>query len=281
MSLYEDLNYQIKDLFSLYRFEGASSRINYSFQQSHFYSIDLHRYIYFSKSNRHHGYYTAKRLKQFINQKILSNSELSLSYPTLLNHDVFKKILSEIENYDSFEPMMSIEFRLSSLFQKLLEKNYVSNHRKAKQDRRIECVDVTKYQGGIGLCGSWLTVYQILTYFYCYQRITKENLFDFLYALRYNAIHSGSSLRVEPTSFLLNSKNRVVRLNEQLHYDFKKYELMNALQEIVEQHLYFPNSILATQSGDEIRRIVEQYCSERNFLLQLSEEEFQRSLRRY
>jgi hypothetical protein len=276
MTINEKIYYQLPDLIKMYRFEGGNSVHRFSFNENGINPDDLN-YIYFSKSIKHHEYYVKKKIIKIINDDILENySNLKLDHTAFLKPDSFKKIIKVIENHPLDNKTFSIEFSLSQTFNELLKNNHINNRNKKALDRRIEVVDTTKYKGGLGFCDEWLEVFNIFTYFYSYQRITKENILDFLYAYR-KIITEGA--KIDPTGFLLNRKNCVIKVNEKIYYDFMKYELMNALQNIVDNNLYFEKSILDENPQEQIKKIIKKYCNEREMILELYESEYQKTLK--
>lgn len=275
MALYEEMYYNMANLSKFYRFEGFSTHSYFSFQESECLTNVLN-YVYFSRTEKHHYYYVTRRLRQFIFQEILDDNKNCHLKKRLLDSGSFSEILKCIENYSFDDKLLSIEFSLSPIMKQLLFKNTVSNRFKTTNDRRVEKVDYNTYGGGYGFCEEWLKVFNLLTYFYSYRRITKDNILDFLYAMRRNVIE-GKTI-INPVGFLLEPRNRVIKVNNKIYSDFSKYELMDALQNIVEGGLYFENSIFAVDSNEKIRRIIRDYNFERECLLELADSIYQRNL---
>lgn len=67
-------------------------------------------------------------------------------------------------------------------------------------------------------------------------------------------------------------------LNETLKNDFSKYELMNALESILEKELFFSESYLGTKGSEGIKKIVQDFSLERETILALLEENYKRRL---
>lgn len=275
MTLYEEMYYNMPNLSKFYRFEGFKSFSHYFFQEDEYLNSILN-YIYFSGTEGHHMYYVKRRLRQLIYEEILSGTNLNMNKKTLLDTGSFNEIIKCVENYSPTNKLLSIESSISSLMIQLLYNNSVSNRRKMENDRRIERVDYNIYGGGYGFCEEWLRVFDLLTFFTSYRRITTENILDFLHIYRRNLIESKSFQ--SPVSFLLDPKNLVVRVNTKVYCDFSKYELMDALQKIVESQLYFPGSIFSFEPNEQIRKIVQEYILEREQFLDLQDSIYQRSL---
>lgn len=275
MTLYEEIYYNMPNLSKFYRFEGYTSYPRFSIENN--LNIEnMLNYIYFSGTQKHHMYYVAKRLRQLISNEILKDTDLKFNKKTLLDSGSFNEIVKYIESFSSDYKMLSIEFSVSPLINQLIDKNYISNRRKQENDRRIERVDYNTYKGGYGLCEEWLRIFRLLTFFQSYRRITNDNLLDFLYMQRRNLIESKAIFN--SVSFLLDPKNLVVKPNDSIYSDFSKYELMDTLQKIAEDGLYFPESILAIDQDEQIRRIIQEYNLEREFFLTLSNSIYQRNL---
>lgn len=171
---------------------------------------------------------------------------------------------------------MSIEFVLSPLIKKLLANNCIKNSRKEHGTYHIERVDNRQYGGGYGFFGDWLKVFHLFIYMYAYQRVTKEDLIEYLYAFRQREINP--NFHISTVSFLADPNKRVVTLNENLQNDFSKYELMNALQNILKKELYFPNSYLGLNGEESVKKIMQDYTRERECILELTESIYTRRL---
>ncbi len=271
MTIYEETLMNLEDeLVKLYRFEGYNS---YSYHSPTSFPITSN-YIYFSKNQNHHFYYVDKKLKKMISKEI-SNGYLNKK--NILNPEKFNFLINGIENYLFNQKLVSIEFSCSNLINMLLRKNTIKFSDKEKfRDRRIERVDYRKYGGGYGFCDEWLKILQSLTYFKSYQRITKENIIDFLYRYRQNIIETKKV--VNPVEFLLKPEYKVVQINQDLFSDFSKYELINSLQAIVEKKLYLPSSIFCNNSQEIIKKIMQQYSAERENILALIDKNYKKQL---
>lgn len=276
MTLYEELYHSMPKLPKFYRFEGFNSFPYFNFQGDEYITNILH-YIYFSKNEKHHAYYVSRRLKQLIANEILRDTDLKFDRKSILDMGAYTEMEKCIENYSLEDKLLSIELSLSPLISELIQKDVVSNRRKTENDRRIEKVDYNTYGGGYGFCEEWLKVFNLLTVFYSYHRITKEDMLDFLYMFRRNLIRPKTF--DNPVIFLSDPKNRVIKVNNKIFNDFSKYELMDALQRIVESQCYFPDSIFSENPEEQIRRIIQEYNGEREHILELSDSVYHRSLR--
>ena len=266
MTLYEELYYQLSDLPKFYRYEGPGTFRNYNFEGQEILEV-LDNYIYFSKTIKHHDYYVQKRIRQLIEKDILYQ---------LINNEKFQEIVSKTETFPREVKMCSIEFTTSPIVKKLFAKNWVFNTNKKERLPYIERVDITKSGGGYGLSKDWLCVFNVLTYIYAHYCINKNDILDFLYAFRRNFLTP--DFLINPTAFLNGSQNRSIKINKKLHSNLSKYDLMNALQNIIEKELYFPNSFIANDPDAKIKEIIQNYVHERECILELMDTMYERKL---
>lgn len=198
MTLYEELYYQLSDLPKFYRYEGLGSFTHFSFKEQTLLPR-TDNYVYFSINSKHHFYYVAKRLKQLINKEMLYETKYTITKNVVVNNEKYQEIMKNIENAPLEEKPMSIEFVVSPLIKQLLTNNYIRNFRKEHGDYRVERVDNAQSGGGYGFYGEWLAIFKVLTYMHAYQKITKEDLINYVYAFRQKVINP--KLRVSNVSF--------------------------------------------------------------------------------
>ncbi|MBP3635645.1 MAG: hypothetical protein J6J17_04265 [Bacilli bacterium] len=276
MTIYEELYKNYPGLSKFYRFEGVNMSFPYfNAKNGNICIKSSDPYIYFSSSIAHHKYYVSKRLRQLIQNKILSFSEIKLDYKSLICFDTFKEIVRIIETYEMDDEMISYECSTSRIMLELLYKNTIDNRYKSSGDRRVERCDQTKHKGGYGFCEEWLEIFNLLTYFYCYQKITRDNLIDYLYAKREKILNP--SLANGPCAFL-REKNRIITINNNLFNSYGKYDLMDALERIIEKGLYFKGSNLDKDSYGQIKRVINQYCEEKEKILRLTDDIFTKNI---
>lgn len=275
MTLYEELYYQLLDFPKFYRFEGGKSFNHFSFEQGEILP-KVNNYIYFSANSNHHFYYVAKRLKQLIDKEILYETKYAITKKVIVDSEKFKEVVSKIESAFIDEKQISIECIVSPLMKKLIANNCIKNSLKKHGDCRIELVDKRHRRGGYGFYGEWLEVFKTLTYIHAYQKITKEDLIQFVYASRQKIVNPNFQISI--VSFLADPHRRILALNNNLKNDFSKYELMNALQVILEKGLYFSSSYLGINGEDSIKKIIQDYTLEKEYLLALLEENYERRL---
>ena len=115
-----------------------------------------------------------------------------------------------------------------------------------------------------------------LTILYSYQRITREDMIDYLYALRNKVIDNNYKINV--VGFLTNPSKRVVNINEKLSNHFSKYELMDCLEQIIEKQSYYPQSFLGINGKDGIKKVMQDYSEEKKRILKLTDSIYERKL---
>lgn len=275
MTLYEEVYDQMSELDRFYRFEGYRSFPYFTFEHGgHLTRND--NYIYFSSGMKHHNYYVTRRMKQLISNEVLHGTGLKLSREFLVDKGSYNEILGMVRNYSSTAKLLSIECSVSPMMNELLEDNTVNNHKKGTNDRCVERTDRRIYGGGYGFCDAWLEVFDLLTYFQSYRRITTANMIEFLQLHRRNILNG--KICVNPVSFLSDNSSLVVGINPRLYSDFSKYDLMDSLQTIVDDKLFFRDSLFAANPDEEIRRIVQGYNSEREEILEKTHKVYQKRL---
>lgn len=275
MTLYEEVLMNFSELEKFYRFEGYNSSINYSFNQEDYLQNSM-RYLYFSATLKHHMYFVSKKLKQIINKEILSElGYKQLNKITLLDSEIFNAILTKLEKLSAME-INSIEYNTLPIMNLIIANNNIRSKEKDKNDRRIERVDSAICGGGYGIGDEYLKVFNLLTFFHSYQRITPEFISDYLYTYRRKVIEVNANIR--PAEFLSNPQNRVIKLNTTLYNDFTKYELMEALEQIIEMERYFPESIFAHNPSSQVKNIIQDYNMKRERVLKLADTIYKRNI---
>jgi hypothetical protein len=259
---------QCSEFPKFYRFEGTNSYNHFDFSNRKFLR-GANSYAYFSKSFKHHRFYTAKRLRQLINQGLLNGTKLSLKKTVITRPEQFSEILRIIKTTPLDEPQVSIEFTVSPLFTKLMKNNAVRHTEKKEGEAYIEKVDLKQSGGGYGFCDEWLELFDFFTYFYAHQRITRTDLVNFLYAYRSNVVHH--FFQNSPVPFLAYPERRIVEVSQHIASSFDKYELMDILERILLKKLYFPNSFLAEQQESGIKQVVAEYLMEKEAMADIQE----------
>ena len=218
-----------------------------------------------------------RKLIKLLKEKILEQYELKISKKNLVNLKTFQIICSAIEQYNLNEENFSIEIRTLPVFKFIAENNTIKNLKKVASFSLIEKADSTKHGGGYGLKAEYLEIFDILSVFYSYFKITKEDILTFLYYYRQRL--SMISSDNDPLYFLINPNRRTIKLNVSLSCNFTKYRLLNALETIVANNLYMPNSNFAKNPNEFIRQVVQEYNMARENILELSSNIYTRKLK--
>jgi hypothetical protein len=274
MAIYDDLVEKLDSFPKFYRFEGYTSYPYFGNQFSEE-LLNLNSYIYFSSSFNHHMYFTNMRIRSYIDKEIMRPMGLSFCSRYLIDSCTFNQIEDNLRNHDT-QKLASISFITSSVMNNVLYRNSISNHRKSSDDRRIERVDTTKKGGGYGLPDLYLHLFQILTFAYTYQRITKDNLIEYLHILRYNL--TTYNKKINPTEFLTDESLKSIKLNEHVFSDFSKYEVLNILEEIYERGLYFNDSVFADPSN--IKSLLLRYVEDKDYFLDCCSSEYKKFIKK-
>lgn len=275
MTLYEEVFANFPETTKFYRFEGYNSSINYSFNQDEYLQNSM-RYLHFSATLKHHMYFVGKKLKQLISKEILHELGYNqLNKTTLLDSEIFNTILNRLGNLSTKE-LSSIEYSTLPVMNTIISNNTIRSKDKYANDRRIERVDAAICGGGYGLGDEYLKVFDLLTFFYSYQKISPEIISNYLYTYRRKEIENNASIK--PTAFLMSSQNRVIKLNPTLYNDFTKYELMESLERIIETENFFPESIFAHNPSSQVKTIVSEYNLKRERVLKLADTIYKRNI---
>lgn len=275
MTLYEEVFANFPETTKFYRFEGYNSSINYSFNQDEYLQNSM-RYLHFSATLKHHMYFVSKKLKQIISKEILSELGYNrLNKITLLDSEIFNTILNRLDNLSTKE-LSSIEYSTLPIMNLIIANNNIRSKEKDANDRRIERVDAAICGGGYGLGDEYLKVFDLLTFFYSYQRISPEIISNYLYTYRRKEIEGNANIR--PAEFLSYPQNRVIKLNPTLYNDFTKYELMESLERIIETESFFPESIFAHNPSLQVKTIVSDYNMKRERVLKLADTIYKRNI---
>lgn len=225
---------------------------------------------------KHHNYFVSKRLKQIINNQILHQlGYKQLNKVTLLNPEVYNTILANLDNLSTTD-LTSIEFKVLPLVNLIINNNSIKTKDKDTSDRRIERVDSTVCGGGYGFVDEYLKLFDLLTFFYSYQKITSDNIAQYLYNYRRRIIENNT--KIISTSFLSDESKRIIRINPTLFNDFTKYELMETLEKIIDAEKYFSASIFAQNPSQQVKSIIQDYNMKRERVLKLADTIYKKNI---
>ena len=254
MAIYKDICHDLKrdDLAGeVYRFEGARTKSSFSING------DVNGdYIYFSKSLDHHKYFTVKRIRQMINKLLLDEYGIPLSNTTLQGDD-YHKIKHLILYNENIKDLYSFRLVCANPFDELIRDNYQYNHDKKSGNRGIERVDRRVYGGGYGVSDEWKQLMVYLTMFSASHKITRNDLLELIRGMR----ASNRICRKNNIDFMFSGTADTYSydINELVFSDFNKYNIINALESILDNGLALPESELSKHPTRTIKGVVNEY----------------------
>jgi len=273
MAIYEDTAKSLIDCeqaSEFYRFQGKKSVKYFDVEAPTVISRDA--YIYLSRTLSHHEYFTVKRLRQVINQGVLSGLEYQLTRANLANMSSYRRIRNLIINSDQVDDLHSIRIVCDKSIEGLIQGNCICPASK-NSCHAIELADKTMYGGGYGLKSEWITLLSYMTYFNAYQRITKDSLLQLLANMR----RTGKIYQRNNIDFLLtNPANYNYEINPYLLSDFNKYNIMNCLGQIIDNGSCLPDSELAVRSSKTIKGVVKSYERGKEKVLRFMDEYYKK-----
>ena len=246
-----------------YRFQGSNSFEYFNIKSNRF--DDSNHYIYFSRTRSHHYYFTIRRIRQLLNKVVLNDTTYSISNKELENEESFKKIINIVLNQENLKGLKSISLVCDNTYYQLLKENSIYNTIKKNSPYLIERVDRRIYGGGYGVSSAWLALLNDLTLFSSCVRITSIDILNILKNMRREKKLTSPCL----ISNILDNKERIYRLSDNLYDDFHKYNIMNDLETIYEHKLYFENSSFANNPSKNIKDILVNYQRNREKVLKL------------
>lgn len=268
MSLYNDVICDIKRqevAKEQYRFQGGNSFECFDIKTSKFVDSSRDSYVYLSNSLDHHKYFTIKRIRQLLNKQILKEEELQISCKDLRNNDTYPRIKNLVLNSEKLQDMYSVCLLCDNNAVTLMKENSFPQNKKII-GKSLERVDRRVYGGGFGVASEWKDLLTCLTYFNGYQRIDRNSIITLLANMR----TSGRVNNKENIEFLFTNPSYYhFEPSPKLESDFTKYEIINALEQILENSTYSPESTLAENPNKTIKKVVEDYERGREKVLTL------------
>ncbi len=233
----------------IYRFQGSNS-----YQCINEKGINNDGYLYFSTSLNHHKYFTLKRIKQLLNRE-LQKEDLSLSYLNIQIPSTNRRIKNFIINNENIKDLSSYKLVYDKTYLSLIKDNYFYQENKPNNNT-IERVDRRVFGGGYGVSDEWLNLLNYLTVFTSSRTISRYDLVDLISEMkRTNRIN-----RIDNLDFLLEDIFKyTISLSDSIKSDFTKYDIMNALESILDKGLYNPKSTLAKHPQETIKEVVNHY----------------------
>ena len=154
----------------------------------------------------------------------------------------------------------------SDSFDRLIRDNCIRNDQPKYGKKYVERVDRRVYGGGYGLGDEWKDLLTYLTLFTAQTKISRNDLMNILIQMR----KTGKLTNKDHLKFLVGDKSRYnYEVNPYLLSDFNKYNIANALEEILEKDLVLPDSQLKTSPKKTIREVMDEYERGREKTLEL------------
>lgn len=253
---------------TLYRFQGGKSFECFDIKNNRFVAEQFGKYAYFSGNKYHHLYFSVRRLRQLINNIILSETEYSLCTKQLYNTDKYIKICKLIENSDKLESIYSIKMLADKTFVELIKENSFRSDRKPNSGC-IERVDRRVYSGGYGIKNEWLELLELTTFFTSYYKMSTDRILEIVNNMR----KSGKINSIYNLISLLDESYNV-KINTMIFNDFVKYEIVNLLEQIIEKRLCNENSELYKNPNTAIKNTVNDFLTTREKTLKLVDKNF-------
>lgn len=231
-------------------------------------STNKEGYIYLSSTQNHHMYFSIKRIKQLIEQTMRTRYDMDLNHRTLADlYPQIKKLISQNNISDS---LYSTRILCTEELGKLISENSISPRKKENNRRCIEHSDVARYGGGYGLADEWRILFGYLTYFTATTRITKEDIIKILAEMK----KTGKFTSKEYFAQIVSEFSRYeYRLGENVFDNYGKYNIMDAMERIMEKGLFMPGSDLANNPSAIIKQVVADYEKGRKVLMKSLEQQ--------
>ena len=238
-----------------YRFQGANSYEHFNLKDSQYNENTKSNYLYFSKSLKHHEYFTIKRIKQLLNNILLEESLPIISNNNLRDDQTYSKIKKLILYNSKIKDLYSIKLTTNKNMEKLLRENCFKQKTK-KSNQAIERVDGRVYEGGYGLSKEWKELLYLLTYFTSFHTIDRKDIIQIITNMRINKRISHK----DNIDFIINNpENYKLLLSPKIKSNFTKYDIMNCIEEIIESGNYIEDSELGNSPNKVIKDVIEDY----------------------
>ena len=253
MALYETVSQELLEEHlakEIYRFEGAKTQSNLDFRGN-----NNNQYIYFSNSLDHHMYFMNKRLKQYINSCSLQEENIAFNTRNVRGKNTFPRIKHLVLNSDKIKELYSYRLITLKTFKELIKDNFIFNDQKQSNQRFIEKVDRRVYGGGYGICDEWKELLLYLTFFTAKEKITRKDMMAWIQEIK----TTGKILQKDNVKFIIDKNNYQFEINPHVLSDFNKYNIINALESILEKKIAMPNSTLAKEPSKTIRKVIDSY----------------------
>ena len=253
----------------LYRFQGAKSFNCFDIRTSKFVDKQNPNYVFISSSLDHHKYFTARRLRQLLNRVVLKDSPYQICLKSVSNLDSYNEIKSLILNSESINNLYRLRFLCHRNMKSLLYTN-ATRQIKREEKKPVERVDARVFGGGYGVAQEWQSLLAYMTYLSAYQKIDREAILAFLGEMKRNS----RIINKDNLNFLLEEGTYNYRINPHLTSSFTKYEIMEALEVIIDKGLCLEGSPLTENPTQTIQEVVTSYEKGKEKVLSLIDKKY-------
>lgn len=254
---------------TLYRIESNQSTQNMQINdRGIIYCQDSNLYTYFSISQRHHDYFSEKRLYDYI-KECARKEGLRITKNSFINNESYKKIKNLViqDDFDKDCSFKSIKMNLPYTFKQVIKNNSLQAHEKCIYEKRIpERSDPRTFSGGYGVCGPWLDLLLNLTFIYESHTLDYKDYLEYLKIKKYLVEIGHTNTKGGQLPFLKKANYRVT-INKDIFSPYHKYCIANSLEQIRDEKLLLPQSDLALNFKQETRSIISNYEETREKLL--------------
>ena len=201
-------------------------------------------------------YFVMKRLKQLLKGVLYQEEGINLTSSAIRSNDIYPRIKGLVINSELIDPLYSYRLICSRSFDRLLKENSVRNTRPKEDLRKVERVDRRAYGGGYGLPEEWKELLRYLTFFTASTKITRNDLLVILCQMR----KTGKMTYKDNISFIAKNISRYnYEINPYMLSDFNKYNIINALETILENGLVNEDSTLRLFPKTTTREVVDDF----------------------
>ena len=237
---------------------------------------DERKFIYFSKSVKHHSYYMYNKVVQIVNDelkfakgrpefakldlpdnmgKFLPSRYCALKYYNI-NTEVIKKLKNFFRNYLPPKEVELVSLRYLNCFGQLLENCVVKNSRK-QRSAGPEVSDQTMYGGAYGINDTWLDLLKSSTISTKTAKFGMDQFFDFLMDETYFGVAGRAKLESLTEERDMFRMLGVMTYNELRNPKFYDKNNSNTATKIIDkindEHLYNPNIELGDDYFREVK----------------------------
>ncbi len=283
MTSLEKILKEFKDngyLDTLYRMESNRSNQNMQIaDDGTVYCQDSNLYTYFSISQRHHDYFSEKRLYDYI-KECAKKVGLKMSKNVFINDKSYNKIKNLViqDGFDNGCNFKSIKINLPYTFRETIEDNSLGVSKKSLSEKRIpERSDPRTFGGGYGVCGPWLDLLLNLTFLYESHTLEYSDYINYLRIKRILTQRGYANSKGGQLPFLEGANYRIM-INEDIFSPYHKYCIANNLEQIRDEELLLPQSRLAKNFKQETKAIISTYEKTREKILKKMDHEYKKYL---